>query len=180
MLGDTPWPLMGALPGKLQPLSKGQASRTHQIFADVEKILGRPSIQCKAELGDPQGLESIQKATEKIYLGFSDPEIEKMEQRTRQQRPGAGGAQNPELLHNGQDVSECRSQTPAHSKFSEASKGLQLKGEQHNHSIVALNCTGPGGDKGQSPISLPPSEEEPSLSLCSSGHRLPGRTSCFY
>ncbi|XP_076781103.1 centrosomal protein of 164 kDa isoform X3 [Arvicanthis niloticus] len=172
MLGDTPWPLMGALPGKLQPLSKGQASRTHQIFADVEKILGRPSSQCKTELGDLQGLESAQKATEKIYLGFSDPEIEKMELRTRQQRLGAGGAQNPEPLYSGQDVSECRSQTPAHTKLSEASKGLQLK-EEHNHSIATLNCTGPGGDKGQSP--LPPSEEEPSLSLCSSDHVLPAR-----
>lgn len=175
MLGDTPWPLMGAPPGKLQPLSKGQTSRTHQIFADVEKILGRPSIQCKTELGDLQGLESAQKATEKIYLGFSDPEIEKMELRTRQQRLGAGGAQNLEALHSGQDVSECRSQTPAHSKLSEAPKGLQLKGEQRNHSIATLNCTGPGGDKGQSPIPLPPSEEEPSLSLCSSDHTLPAR-----
>ncbi|XP_052044410.1 centrosomal protein of 164 kDa isoform X6 [Apodemus sylvaticus] len=176
MLGDTPWPLVGALPGKLQPLSKGQASRTHQIFADVEKILGRPSIQCKTELGDLQGLESAQKATEKIYLGFSDPEIEKMELRTRQQRPGAGGAQNPEPLHNGQDVSECRSQTPAHSKLSEALRGLPLKGEHHNnHSLATLNCTGPGGDKGQSPVPLPPSEEEPSLSLCSSDHTLPAR-----
>lgn len=175
MLGDTPWPLMGALPGKLQPLSKGQASRAHQIFADVEKILGRPSIQCKTELGDLQGLESAQKATEKIYLGFSDPEIEKMELRTRRQRLGAGGAQNPEPLHNGQDGSECGSQTPAHSKPSEASKGLPLKGEEHSHSIATLNCTGPGGDKGQSPAPLPPSEEEPSLSLCSSDHTLPAR-----
>lgn len=175
MLGDAPWPLMGALPGKLQPLSKGQASRTHQIFADVEKILGRPSSQCKTELGDLPGLESAQKATEKIYLGFSDPEIEKMELRSRQQRLGAGGAQNPEPLHSGQDVSECRSQSPAHSKLSEASKGLQLKGEPYNHSIAALNYTGPGGDKGQSPVPLAPSEEEPSLSLCSSDHTLPAR-----
>ncbi|XP_029399017.1 centrosomal protein of 164 kDa isoform X2 [Mus pahari] len=174
-MGDTPWPLTGALPGKLQPLSKGHASRTHQIFADVEKILGRPSIQCKTELGDLQGLESAQKATEKIYLGFSDPEIEKMELRTRQQRLGAGGAQNPEPLHSGQDGSECRSQTPVHSKLSEAPKGLQLKGERPNHSIATLNCTGPGGDKGQSTAPLPPSEEEPSLSLGSSDHVLPAR-----
>ncbi|KAF6102669.1 centrosomal protein 164 [Phyllostomus discolor] len=57
MLGDTPWPLRGTLPNKLQPLSKGQASRTHQIFADVEKILGRAPAQCRTELGDQQGLD---------------------------------------------------------------------------------------------------------------------------
>ncbi|XP_006510201.1 centrosomal protein of 164 kDa isoform X5 [Mus musculus] len=174
-LGDTPWPLTGALPAKLQPLSKGQASRTHQVFADVEKILGRPSIQCKTELGDLQGLESAPKATEKIYLGFSDPEIEKMELRARQQRLGAGGAQSPDPLHSGQDVSESRSQPPVHSKLSEAPKGLQLKGEQPNHSIATMNCTGPGGDKGQNTAPLPPSEEEPSLSLGSSDHALPAR-----
>lgn len=180
MLGDTPWPLMGALPGKLQPLSKGQASRTHQIFADVEKILGRPPVQCKTELGDPQGLESSQKGTEKIYLGFSDSEIEKLELRTRQQKAGTGGAQNTEPLQNGQDVSECRSHTPVHSKLSEASKGLQLIGEHHSHSIATLSCTGPGGDKGQSPVPLPSSEEEHSLSLCSSEHVLPARNSKLF
>ncbi|ERE75214.1 hypothetical protein H671_4g12820 [Cricetulus griseus] len=175
MVGDTPWPLMGALPGKLQPLSKGQAPRTHQIFADVEKILGRPPVQCKTELGDPLGLESAHKATEKFYLGFSDPEIEKLGLRTRQQKPGPGGAHTIEPLQNGQEVLECRGQTPVHSKLSEASKGLQLKGEQHSHSIATLSCTGPGGDKGQSPIPLRSSEEEPSLSLCSSDHTLPAR-----
>ncbi|XP_052614875.1 centrosomal protein of 164 kDa isoform X2 [Peromyscus californicus insignis] len=177
--GDTLWPLMGALPGKLQPLSKGQAPRTHQIFADVEKILGRPPVQCKTDLGDPQSLESTQKATEKFYLGFSDPEIEKLELRTRQQKPGTGGAQITEPLQNGQDVLECRSQTPVHSKLSEASEGLQLKGEQHSHSI-AMSCTGPGGDKGQSPIPLPSSEEEPSRSLCPSDHVLPARKSKLF
>lgn len=176
MLGDTPWPLLGALPGKLQPLSKGQASRTHQIFADVEKILGRSPVQCKTELGDPQGLESAPKATGKIYLGFSDPEIEKLELRTRQQKSGTGGAQNTEPLQNRQNVSECRSHTPVHSKLSEASKGLQLKGEHHTHSIATLTCTGPGGDKGQNLVRLPSSEEEPSLSLCSSD-QLPARKS---
>nr|KAF6464487.1 centrosomal protein 164 [Rousettus aegyptiacus] len=76
MLGDTPWPLMGTLPNKLQPLSKGQASRTHQIIADVEKILGKAPAQGRTELGDQQGPENTQKPTEKIYLGFSDPEME--------------------------------------------------------------------------------------------------------
>lgn len=180
MLGDTPWPLMGALPGKLQPLSKGQAPRTHQIFADVEKILGRPPVQCKTESGDPQGLELTQKATEKIYLGFSDPEIEQLELRSRQQKPGPGGAQIPEPLQNGHDVLECRSQTPVHSKFPEAPRGLQLKGEQRSHSVATLSCTGPGGDKGQSPVPLPSSEEEPSLSPCSSDHALPSRRSKLF
>nr|XP_048272843.1 centrosomal protein of 164 kDa isoform X4 [Myodes glareolus] len=180
MPGDTPWPLMGALPGKLQPLSKGQAPRTHQIFADVEKILGRPPVQCKTESGDPQGLELTQKATEKIYLEFSDPEIEQLELRSRQQKPGTGAAQIPEPLKNGQDALECRSQTPVHSKFPEAPRGLQLKGEQRSHSVATLSCTGPGGDKGQSPIPLPSSEEEPSLSLCSSDHALPSRRSKLF
>ncbi|XP_040585775.1 centrosomal protein of 164 kDa isoform X2 [Mesocricetus auratus] len=175
MVGDTPWPPVGALPGKLQPLSKGQAPRTHQIFADVEKILGRPPVQCKTDLGDPQSLESAQKATEKFYLGFSDPEIEKLDLRIRQQKPGPGGAHTTEPLQNGQEVLEYRVQTPVHSKLSETSKGLQLKGEHHSHSIATLSCTGPGGDKGQSPIPLRSSEEEPSLSLCSSDHTLPAR-----
>ncbi|XP_028722274.1 centrosomal protein of 164 kDa isoform X2 [Peromyscus leucopus] len=179
MQGDTPWPLMGALPGKLQPLSKGQAPRTHQIFADVEKILGRPPVQCKTDLGDPQSLESTQKAAEKFYLGFSDPEIEKLELRTRQQKPGPGGAPIAEPLQNGQDVLEGRSQTPVHSKLPEASRGLQLKGDQHSHSR-AMRCTGPGGDKGQSPVPLPSSEEEPSRSLGPSDHVLPARKSKLF
>ncbi|XP_076432288.1 centrosomal protein of 164 kDa isoform X2 [Peromyscus maniculatus bairdii] len=179
MQGDTPWPLTGALPGKLQPLSKGQAPRTHQIFADVEKILGRPPVQCKTDLGDPQSLESTQKAAEKFYLGFSDPEIEKLELRTRQQKPGPGGAPISEPLQNGQDVLEGRSQTPVHSKLPEAPRGLQLKGDQHSHSR-AMRCTGPGGDKGQSPVPLPSSEEEPSRSLGPSDHVLPARKSKLF
>lgn len=180
MLGDTPWPLTGALPNKLQPLSKSQASRTHQIFADVEKILGRAPAQCRTELARQQGLETPQKATEKIYLGFSDPEIEELEIRTRQQKPGALGPQNTGPLWNGQDVLESRSQIPVHSKLSEAIKGPQLKGEQHSHSITTLSSTGPAGDKGQSPIPLPSPEEESSLSLCSSDHMLPVRKSKLF
>lgn len=180
MLGDTPWPLMGTLPGKLQPLSKGPASRIHQIFADVEKILGRAPVQRRTELGDQQGLEEPQKPTEKIYLGFSDPEIEELEMRTRQQKPGAPGPENPWPLQSGQDVLESRSQASIHSKLSEAVKGPQLKGEQHSQNMAKLSSTGPGGDKGQSPIPLPSSEGEPSLSPCSSDHMLPIRKSKLF
>ncbi|XP_054549102.1 centrosomal protein of 164 kDa isoform X2 [Talpa occidentalis] len=168
VLGDTPWPLMGTLPSKLQPLSKGQAPRNHQIFADVEKILGRAPVQCMAELGDQQGLEKPQKLTEKIYLGFSDPEIEELDMRTRQQKPGALGSETIGPFQNGQDVLESRSEASIHSRLSETSKGLQLKGEQHSQSMAKLSSTGPGGDKGQSPIPLPSPEEEHSLSPCSS------------
>ncbi|KAM9659653.1 centrosomal protein of 164 kDa [Trichechus inunguis] len=175
MLGDTPWPLVGTLPSKLQPLSKGQASRTHQIFADVEKILGRAPAQCRTELGDQQDLEKPQKPTEKVYLGFSDPEVEELEMRTRQQKPSAPGPENVRPLQSGQDAVESRSQASIHSKLSETIKGPQLKGEQHSHNIAKLSSTGPGGDKGQSPISLPSPGEEPSLSPCSSDHILPTR-----
>ncbi|KAM4827964.1 centrosomal protein of 164 kDa isoform 2-T3 [Thomomys bottae] len=157
-------PLMGALPCKLQPLSKGQASRTYPFFADVEKILGRAPAQCRTELGDQQGLETLQKATEKVYLGFSDPEVEEVEVRTRQQKPGA--------LQDGQDALGCRSQTLFHAKLSDTINGLQLKEEQQSHSIATLSPAGPGGDKGQSPTPLLPPEEEPSLSLGSSDHML--------
>ncbi|XP_069894656.1 centrosomal protein of 164 kDa isoform X3 [Dipodomys merriami] len=157
-------PLMGVLPSKLQPLSKGQASRTHPIFADVEKILGRVPAQCRTELGDQQGLEIPQKATEKIYLGFSDPEIEELEIRTRQQKPGALGPQNTGPFLDGLG---CRTKIPVHTKLSDTIDGPQLKGEQQSHSIATLSPTGPGGDKGQSFIPLLPPEEEPSLSLCS-------------
>ncbi|XP_050614924.1 centrosomal protein of 164 kDa isoform X7 [Macaca thibetana thibetana] len=177
MLGDTPWRFMGALPRKLQPLFKGQTSQIHQVFADMEKILGRASAQCRRELGDQQGLEKLQKVTEKIYLGFSDPETEELEMRSRQQKLGTPAPQNTGLLQNVQDVVESRSQAPVHSKLSEAIKGLPLKGEQHSHSLAKLSSTGPGGDKGQSPIPTSSPDEEPSLSSCSSGHMLPARKS---
>nr|XP_012629106.1 centrosomal protein of 164 kDa isoform X3 [Microcebus murinus] len=180
MLGDTPWPHMGALPSKLQPLSKGQASRNYQIFADVEKILGRAPAQCRTELGDQQGLEKPQKVTEKIYLGFSDPEIEELEMRTRQQKLSAPGPHNTGPLQNGQDVLDSKSQAPVHSKFSETIKGPQLKGEQHSHSLAKLSSTGPGGDKGRSPSPLPSPEEAFSLSLCSSDHMPPTRKSKLF
>uniref|UniRef100_A0A452QJ44 Centrosomal protein of 164 kDa n=1 Tax=Ursus americanus TaxID=9643 RepID=A0A452QJ44_URSAM len=177
VLGDTPWPLPGTLPSKLQPLSKGQASRTHQIFADVEKILGRAPAQFRTELGDQQGLGKPQKPTEKIYLGFSDPEIEELELRTRQQKPSALGPENTRPLQNGQDVLEDRSQASVRSKLSETITGLQLKGEQHGHHMAKWSSTGPGGDKSQSPIPSPSPEEDRSRSLCCSDHMLPTRKS---
>ncbi|KAG8522247.1 Centrosomal protein of 164 kDa, partial [Galemys pyrenaicus] len=175
VLGDTPWPLTGSLPSKLQPLSKGQAPRNHQIFADVEKILGRAPVQCMTELGDQQGLEKPQKLAEKIYLGFSDPEIEELDLRTRQQKPGTLGSETIGPFENGQDILESRSEASVHSRLSGTSKGLQLRGEQHGQSMAKLSSTGPGGDKGQSPIPLPSPEEARSPSPCSSEHLQPAR-----
>ncbi|XP_015990374.2 centrosomal protein of 164 kDa isoform X6 [Rousettus aegyptiacus] len=180
MLGDTPWPLMGTLPNKLQPLSKGQASRTHQIIADVEKILGKAPAQGRTELGDQQGPENTQKPTEKIYLGFSDPEMEELEMRTRQQKPGILGPENSRPIQNEQDVPESKSQDSVHSKLSKTIKGPQLKGEQHSHNVAKLSSTGPGGDKGQSPILSSSPEEDPSLSPCSSNHIPPTRKSKLF
>uniref|UniRef100_H0XSY3 WW domain-containing protein n=1 Tax=Otolemur garnettii TaxID=30611 RepID=H0XSY3_OTOGA len=154
MLGDTPWPLLGAFPSKLQPLSKGQVFRNHQIFADVEKILGR----APAQVGDQQASEPAQKGqkvTEKIYLGFSDPEIEELEMRTRQQKSGTPGPQDTGPLQNWQDMLESKSQAPVHATFSETATGPQLKEEQHSHSLAKLSSTGPGGDKGQNLSPLP-------------------------
>ncbi|XP_045338894.1 centrosomal protein of 164 kDa isoform X7 [Leopardus geoffroyi] len=165
MLGDIPSPLMGTLPSKLQPLSKGQASRTHHIFAGVEKILGRARAQCRTELGDQQGLGKPQKPTQKIYLGFSDPEIEDLELRTRQQKPSALGPENTRPLQNGQDVLESRCQASVHSELSETIRGL-------GH-MAKRGSTGPGGDKSQSPVRSPSPEEKPSGSPCSSDHMLP-------
>ncbi|XP_044894299.1 centrosomal protein of 164 kDa isoform X8 [Felis catus] len=167
MLGDIPSPLVGTLPSKLQPLSKGQASRTHHIFAGVEKILGRARAQCRTELGDQQGLGKPQKPTEKISLGFSDPEIEDLELRTRQQKPSALGPENTRPLQNGQDVLESRCQASVHSELSETIRGL-------GH-MAKRGSTGPGGDKSQSPVHSPSPEEEPSGSPCSSDHMLPPR-----
>lgn len=162
-LGDTPWPVMGSLPSKLQPLSKGQASRTHQIFADVEEILGRAPAHCRTELGYQQGLEKPPQPTEKIYLGFSDPEIEELEMRTRQQKPGSPGPENTGLFQNGQDALKSRSQASVPSKPLESLKGPQLKGEQHSHNMAKRGSTGPGGDKGQSPTPSPSPEVDPML-----------------
>ncbi|XP_064338159.1 uncharacterized protein LOC135319907 [Camelus dromedarius] len=178
--GDTPWPLMGSLPSKLQPLSKGQASRTHQIFADVEKILGRAPAHCRTELGDQQGLEKPQQLAEKIYLGFSDPEIEELEMRTRQRKPGPLGPENTEPFRNGQDALEGRSQASVCSKLSETLKGPQLKGEQHSHNVAQRSSSGPGGDKGQSPIPSPSPEADPSLLPCSSDPMLLSRKSKLF
>ncbi|XP_036913412.1 centrosomal protein of 164 kDa isoform X3 [Sturnira hondurensis] len=177
MLGDTPWPLRGTLPNKLQPLSKGQASQTHQIFTDMEKVLGRTPAQCRTELGDQQGLEKTQKPTENIYLRFSDPEIEELEMRTRQQKPGSLGPENSGPLQNEQGVLESRSQASPHSQLSETVKGPQMKGEQHSYTMAKPSSTGPAGDKGQSSPSL---EEDLSLSPCSSEQMLPtGKSKLF-
>ena len=108
VLGNTPRPLTGSLPSKLQPLFKRQVSRTHQIFADVEKILGRAPAHCRTELGDQQGLEKPQPLTEKIYLGFSDPEIEELEMRSRLLKPGALGPDDTGPFQNRQDALESR------------------------------------------------------------------------
>ncbi|XP_019503014.1 PREDICTED: centrosomal protein of 164 kDa isoform X5 [Hipposideros armiger] len=175
MLGDTPWPLKDTRPGRLQPLSKSQASRTQQIFADEEKILGRVPARCRTELGDQQGLEKLQKSTKKIYLGFTDPEIEKLEIRTRQQKPSPLGPENNGLHQSGQDELGSRGQASVHSERSETIKGPQLKGGQHSHNVAKLSATGPAGDKVQSPIPSPPSAKAPSLSPCSSDHMLPAR-----
>ncbi|KAM5226964.1 centrosomal protein of 164 kDa isoform 4-T4 [Hipposideros larvatus] len=175
MLGDTPWPLKDTRPGRLQPLSKSQASRTQQIFADVEKILGRVPARCRTELGDQQGLEKLQKPTKKIYLGFTDPEIEKLEIRTRQQKPSPLGPENNGLHESGQGELGGRGQASVHSERSETITGPQLKGGPHSHNVAELSATGPAGDKVQSPIPSPPSAKAPSLSPCSSDHMLPAR-----
>ena len=165
MLGDTPRPLTGSLPSKLQPLFKGQASRTHQIFADVEKILGRAPAHCRTELGDQQGLEKPQPLTEKIYLGFPDPEIEELEMRSRQLKPGTLGPDNTGPFQNRQDALESKTQASVHAKLSETLKGPQLRREEHRHDVAKRSSTGPGGDKGQSPVPSPSPEEAPSPSL---------------
>ncbi|XP_004452967.2 centrosomal protein of 164 kDa isoform X1 [Dasypus novemcinctus] len=172
---DTPWPLPSALPSKLQPLSKGQASRAHQIFANVEKILGRVPAQCRTELGDQQGLEKPQKPSEKSPLAFSDPEIEEPGVRTRQQKPETSRPLQP-----GQDGLGSRSQASVHPKPSEATQGPQPKGEQQSHDTAKPSSTGPDGDKGQSPSSSPSLGEEPTPSPCSSDHILPGRKSKLF
>lgn len=168
MLGDNPRPLTGSLPSKLQPLFKGQASRTHQIFADVEKILGRAPAHCRTELDDQQGLEKPQPLTEKIYLGFSDPEIEELEMRSRQLKPVTQGPDNTGPFQSRQDALESKTQAAVHAKLSEALKGPQLRREEHRHSAAKRSSTGPRGDKGQSPAPSPSPEEAPSLSPCSS------------
>lgn len=166
MLGDTPWALLGTPPSKLQPLSRGPASRTHQLFADMEKVLGRAPAQCAAELGDQQGLEKPQKLAEKICLGFSDPEIEELEMRTKLSALGSEDSGPPQ---HGQEVLGSRSQASAHPRLSEISKGPQLAGVQHS--------TGPAGDKVQNPVPSTSPEGPPSLSPCSSDQMLLGRHS---
>ncbi|XP_045433549.1 centrosomal protein of 164 kDa isoform X2 [Pipistrellus kuhlii] len=161
MLGDTPWALLGSPPSKLQPLSRGHGPRAHQLFADVEIILGRGPAPGRTDLGDQQALEKPQKLTEKIYLGFSDPEIEELEMRTRL---GAPGPEDGGPLQGGQEVLDGRSQASVHLRLSEASKGLQLTGVPHS--------TGPAGDKGQSPVPSASPQGHPSLSPCSSDQML--------
>ncbi|XP_076968907.1 centrosomal protein of 164 kDa isoform X3 [Tamandua tetradactyla] len=180
VLGNTPWPLMGTLPSKLQPLSKGQASQSHQIFADVEKILGRAPAQCRAELGNQQGLEKPQKPTKKLYLEFSDPELEELGMKALQQKPDTLGPENTGPLQNRQDVLGSRSQASVHSELSETIKGLQLKGEQHSHNIAQLSSTGPAGDKDHSPVSSPSPGEELAPPPCSSDHIPPTRRSKLF
>ncbi|MXQ81535.1 hypothetical protein E5288_WYG006048 [Bos mutus] len=175
VLGDTPRPLTGSLPSKLQPLFKGQASRTHQIFADVEKILGRAPAHCRTELGDQQGLEKPQPLTEKIYLGFPDPEIEELEMRSRQLKPGSLGPDNTWPFQNRQDALESKTQASVHAKLSETLKGPQLRREEHRHDVAKRSSTGPGGDKGQSPVPSPSPEDAPSPSPCSDPMLLTGK-----
>ncbi|XP_072467075.1 centrosomal protein of 164 kDa isoform X2 [Notamacropus eugenii] len=173
MLGDNPWPPGGALPCKLQPLSKGQVPRTHQIFDDVEKILGRTPAPGKTEVGEQLGLEKPQKLTEKFYLGFSDPEVEELEMMTKQLKSGTQGTESIRPFQDGPEVVENRSQFSTQSKLSEAMKNSQAKGEQVCYNLSKLSLTGPSGDKGRSlapsagpgdAASLPPYSSEHLLS----------------
>ncbi|KAM7086702.1 centrosomal protein of 164 kDa isoform 2-T2 [Molossus nigricans] len=173
--GDSPWPPQGSLPRRLQPLSKGQAARPPQLFADVEQILGRAPGLCRTEGGDQQGLEKPQKLTEEIRLGLSDPELEEPEVRPRRQALGTLGAEDSRPPWHGQAVLESGSQASVHAELPETVPGPQPDGEQHSRSRARLRSTGPAGDQGPSPTPSPPPEEGPCLSSCSSDQMLPTR-----
>lgn len=159
MLDSAPWPLVGASLSRLQPLSQGHAWQAHTIFADVEKILGRAAAQGRSEAGDAQGPEPAQEPTEHFYLGFSDPETEELERRTRHETPSTVGPGDSGGSRVGPEESDSRSQ---------ASVQSELTAGQHSHKTPELSSTGPGGDKGQSPVlSLSP-EEDAALSPCPS------------
>ncbi|XP_020845331.1 centrosomal protein of 164 kDa isoform X4 [Phascolarctos cinereus] len=175
MLGDNPWPLVGALPCKLQPLSKGQVPRTHQIFGDVEKILGRAPAPGKKELGDQLGLQKPQKLTEKFYLGFSDPEVEELEMMTKQLKSGIQGPEGIRPFQDGPEVLESRSQSSINSKLSEAIKNSQAKGEQVCYNLSKLSLTGPSGDKGRNLAPSAGPGDAASLSPYSSEYLLSSR-----
>uniref|UniRef100_A0A4X2MDR3 Centrosomal protein of 164 kDa n=1 Tax=Vombatus ursinus TaxID=29139 RepID=A0A4X2MDR3_VOMUR len=174
-LGDNPWPLVGALPCKLQPLSKGQVPQTHQIFDDVEKILGRAPVPGKKELGDQLGLQKPQKLAEKFYLGFSHPEAEELEMMTKQLKSGIQGPEGIRPFQDGPGVLESRSQSSINSKLSEAIKNSQAKGEQVCYNLSKLNLTGPSGDKGRNLAPSAGPGNAASLSPYSSEHPLSSR-----
>ncbi|XP_016289313.1 centrosomal protein of 164 kDa isoform X4 [Monodelphis domestica] len=175
MLGDNPWPIVGALPSKLQPLSKSQGPRTHQIFDDVEKILGRVSASGKTELGDQLGLEKPQKLTEKFFLGFSDPEVEELEMMTKHLKSNTQGPESIRPFQDDPEMLESRSQSSTISKLSEAIKNPQAKGEQLCYNPSKLGLTGPSGDKGRNLVPSAGPGDATSLPPYSCEHLLSSR-----
>lgn len=160
VLDSAPWPLAAASLSRLQPLSQGPAWQTHKIFADVEEMLGRAAAQGRTEVGDAQGPEP----TEQLYLGFSDPETEELERRTRHETPGTVGPGDSGGPQAGPSELDSKSQASVHSELTEG---------QHSHKTPEPSSTGPGRDKGQSPVPSPSPEEDASLSLCPSWKRRP-------
>nr|XP_060643532.1 centrosomal protein of 164 kDa isoform X1 [Anolis sagrei ordinatus] len=66
--------------GKLQPLSLAKPSRTHQILADVEKILGRASSSAgKHDAGHPPRQDAAAEVRCAAAGAFSDSELEDTE-----------------------------------------------------------------------------------------------------
>ncbi|XP_061448808.1 centrosomal protein of 164 kDa isoform X2 [Rhineura floridana] len=73
---DLPRLLSGPAPGKLQPLLPTKSTRTHQILADVEKILGKASFSNRPDSGHHscQDLTAEIRSAAVCVLSDSEPE----------------------------------------------------------------------------------------------------------
>ncbi|XP_048368655.1 centrosomal protein of 164 kDa isoform X2 [Sphaerodactylus townsendi] len=76
---DQPWMFSGPAPSKLQPLLTSKSNRTHQILADVEKILGRTSSHNRLDTGyQPYEVLGAENSDATAFT-FSDSEPEDLD-----------------------------------------------------------------------------------------------------
>ncbi|XP_074832798.1 centrosomal protein of 164 kDa [Carettochelys insculpta] len=170
----------GAPPNKLQPLLTAKSSRTHQILADVQKILGRKPSFSKSDVDNQQGQDKSPKTGDKCCLGFSDSESEgldavKTKSISRVSKKSC--SRDTEYVRNVPDspeVLEGKDTLFVEEKLSDNWKNKEVTGE-----IICLlddglpvreRSTGPGGDKGGGPGLSHSDENEDVLSPCAPDH----------
>ncbi|XP_044852905.1 centrosomal protein of 164 kDa isoform X4 [Mauremys mutica] len=151
----------GPSPNKLQPLLTAKSCRTHQILADVEKILGRTPSFSRSDVDHQQAQDKSPKIGDKPCLDFSDSESEGLDVVRTKPISYVAKKSCSQDLENGRSVPDSREvledKVPlfVEEKLSDNRKKEEMTGESVCQSDEGLSVrersTGPGGDKERGP-----------------------------